>query len=536
MLKVLSAEEMREVDVLTTSEYSIPSLLLMENAAASVVRAIEENLKTLKGKKILVLCGKGNNGGDGATCARLLWMKGASVKAFLFGEIEQTKGDARINFEILSKLSGLTNENFGNTIEFRDSATINEIPLDECDVIIDALFGTGLSRPVQGTLKDLISFLFESKISGKLENKLLVSVDLPSGLDADKHYPIGDCIKADLTITFTAPKLANVFPPASNYGGKLYVANIGSPSRLIQSAKSKIFITEKKDVRNWLEKTKVRSDSYKKKRGRCLIIAGSDDFSGAAVLAANSCFIAGAGMVWLAVPESIKQIAASKVQDEIIVKTLEKLKTQEFKPAISWEEFDCVAIGCGLESSEKTKKFLIELIKNRKTPIVLDAEALNLLSPFQICGDEKLPLILTPHIGEFRRLLGKDSKDGETKRIETAREFAENHKVLLVLKGERNLVACPNGVVAINPTGTAGVSRAGAGDTLTGIIAGFLAQTYAVESPSLENTFEAVTSALYVAGLAAEIAAQQFSERLMTPFQAVKSLKSAIDRILEECD
>ncbi|GIU81207.1 MAG: NAD(P)H-hydrate dehydratase [Acidobacteria bacterium] len=529
MLKVLSAAEMYNVDKLTTSEYGIPSLLLMENAATSVVRAIEENLDTLENKKILILCGKGNNGGDGATCARLLWMKGASVKAFLFGKIEETKGDARVNFEILAKLSGLKNDDFGNTIEFHDSAVLSKIFFDEPDVIVDALFGTGLSRPVEGDLKNLVSFLLESKTSGTLKNKLIVSVDLPSGLDADKHYPIGDCVKADLTVTFTAPKLANVFPPACNYGGRLYVANIGSPSQLIQSAQSQIFLTEKRDVKKWLEKTQVRPNSYKKSRGRCLIVAGSDDFPGAAALAANSCFMAGAGMVWLAVPKSTKETIASKVRDEVIIRTLEEVSG--FKPAVTWEELDCVAIGCGLKNDEKTKNLLIELVENRKTPVVLDAEALNLLSPFEIQGNETLPLILTPHIGEFRRLVGKNLQENE--RIEAAANFAEKHKVILVLKGQRNLIARPDGVVAINPTGNAGISRAGAGDTLTGIIASFVAQTCAVvESPSLEDMFEAVASALYVAGLAAEIAAQKFSDRLMTPYQAVKCLKQAIDQIL----
>jgi len=525
MLNILSAKEMREVDLLTTSKYGIPSILLMENAATSVVRAIEENLKDLVRKKILVLCGKGNNGGDGAASARLLWAKGAIVKVLLFGKVEETKGDARVNFEILSKLSGLKNGKFANKIEFHEAATLNE--LDEFDVIIDALFGTGLSRPVEGSLKELISVLFEAKASGRLKDRLIVSVDLPSGLDADNHCLIGDCVKADLTVTFTAPKIANVFPPASNYVGKLYIADIGSPSELVSSVGSRFFLTEREDVKIWLEKTAVRPDSYKKKRGRVLIIAGSDDFLGAAALAANSCFMAGAGMVWLAVPENIRQAIAPKLENEIIIRAFESIE-KSIENSTFWEDFDCVAIGCGLQSSERMKEFLLKLIENRRKPIVLDAEALNLLSPFQIEADRNLPLILTPHIGEFRRLVGRELVESE--RIEVAKEFAERHKVILVLKGQRNLIASPDGIVVINPTGTAGISRAGAGDTLTGIISSFLAQTYAVEDPNFENTLEAVVSALYVSGLAAEIAAKEFSERLMTPYQAVKCLGVAIEK------
>ncbi len=355
----------------------------------------------------------------------------------------------------------------------------------------------------------------------------MVSIDLPSGLNANAFQQIGKNFQADLTITFTAPKLANVFPPASNFNGELIVANIGSPQELIDNSPSKLFVAEKSDVKDWLYQTKIKPDSYKKTRGTALIIAGSENYSGAAVLAANACFASGCGMVSVAVPKEILPIVASKTSDEIIVKTTENI---EFNA-------DVVGIGCGLSNDEATHKFIRETVTNRTVPMVLDAEALNALSPFEIVGTDELPLILTPHVGEFKRLLGREICDD---RIAEVREFAEKHHVILVLKGERSLIAKPDGTVVINPTGNAGISRAGAGDTLAGIITGFLAQAFAAKKRfeeefdnSLEIAFNSVVSALYIAGLAGEIAAEKHSERLMTATDVRSCLQEAIIRINE---
>ena len=225
-------------------------------------------------------------------------------------------------------------------------------------------------------------------------------------------------------------------------------------------------------------------------------------------------------MVSLVVPKDIKEIVASKMADEIIVKTLEDTH-------ISDEKVDIIALGCGLTSDEATRKFVRETVKTRNAPMVLDAEALNALAPFDLQGSEEFPLILTPHIGEFKRLLGKEITD----KIAAAREFAEKHNIILVLKGERSLIAAPDGTVVINPTGNAGISRAGAGDTLTGIITAFLAQTFGREKPNFENTFETVVAALYIAGLAGDIAAEKFSQRLMMASDIRDCLQKAIENI-----
>jgi len=548
MQKILSAEEMREVDRLTTEKYGIPSIILMENAAHAAANVIKEKLGgSVAGKSFLILCGKGNNGGDGAALARILAIKGVWVDLVLFAKIEETKGDARTNFEICQNLANYENEiiethhpdifrhsklyesdgaisffEVNSRKEF-DELLYNEFD-QKWDCVVDAVFGTGLNKPIEGWLSEVvhhINILNDTQIHYFNHQRFLVSIDVPSGLNADLAEQIGGNSRSDLTITFTAPKLANVFPPASNFNGELVVANIGSPQELIDLSPSQTFLAEKSDAQNWISKTEVQKDSYKKTRGTALIIAGSENYSGAAVLAANACFAAGAGMVSLFVPKSIKEIVASKTSDEIIVKTLEDVKAAD-------EKVDVVALGCGLASGEKTREFVRETVENRNAPMVLDAEALNSLAPFDLNGSAELPLILTPHIGEFARLLGREISENK---IEEVREFAAKHNVILVLKGERSLIAAPDGKVVINPTGNAGISRAGAGDTLTGIITAFLAQTFGKEKPSLENTFEGVVAALYIAGSAGDIAAEKFSQRLMSASDIRDCLQTAIEKL-----
>ncbi len=535
MQKVLTAEEMREVDRLTTEKYGIPSILLMENAAHAAARIITEKLGgSVAGKSFLILCGKGNNGGDGAALARVLWTQGANVYVYLFGKVEDTKRDAKINFEILKRFyesdeTNAPNENCLLLNESENSSDLMQIVSDNReDVIIDAFFGTGLSRPIKNDLKGIIEKLKKWKEWKRLP--FLVSLDIPSGLDSNVSKPIGENIKADLTITFTAPKIANVFPPASNFNGELIVANIGSPQELNDNSPSQLFVVEKQDAQDWLNKTKVRVDSYKKTRGTALIVAGSKNYSGAAVLAANACFGAGAGMVTVAVPKSVQAIVATKVLDEVITRGFSETKNGAFAESAakdileSSEKSVVTAIGCGLSSNEgSTRKFVREVVEKRTTPMVIDADGLNALAPFDLKGSDELPLILTPHIGEFQKLVGEKKI---TDKIKTARAFAQKHNVILLLKGERSIVAAPDGRIVINPTGNAGISRAGAGDTLTGIITGFLAQTYALEKPNLENTFETVIAALYISGLAGDAAAEKFGQRLMTATDIRKCLMS----------
>ncbi len=402
MIKVLSAEEMREVDRLTTEKYGIPSILLMENAAHAAARIIAEKLGGLvAGKSFLILCGKGNNGGDGAALARILWTIGKKVVVVLFGKVEDTKGDARTNFQILQKIDSEKLHGFLDFIELAEidfETSFHTIFYNRgfsggpYGVVVDALFGTGLTRPLDEKFSYVTKILNNKQKWKQSKNEyLLVSLDVPSGLNADSAEAIGENVHADLTVTFTAPKIANVMSPASNFNGELFIADIGSRT-LLRNVEPKTYVTDSQKICGFLCETQVRTDSYKKTRGTALILAGSEDFSGAAVLAANACFSAGAGMVSVGVPQTVKDIVASKVADEIIVKTLEYTN-------VSNEKVDVIALGCGLASDETTRKFVREIVENRQTPIVLDAEALNALAPFDLQGSNEFPLILTPHIG-----------------------------------------------------------------------------------------------------------------------------------------
>lgn len=546
MRKVLTAGEMREIDQLTTEKYGIPSIILMENAAHAAARAIAAKFNnSVKDKTVLILCGKGNNGGDGAALGRILWTMGADVEVCLFGKVKETKGDARTNFEILKKISDQETFELTQTdLAFEEIVGIDEwldydaanFHSSDPDILVDALFGTGLTRPLEGVYEQAAAFI-QAFYEDDEPETLIVSLDVPSGLNADESDQIGVNPCAHLTVTFTAPKLANVFPPASNFGGELVVADIGTPCELVANSNSQLYVAEKSDARHLLCRTRVRHDSYKKTRGTALIVAGSKNYSGAAVSAANSCFASGAGMVTVAVPDSVQSVVAAKTLDEVITRGFSETKSGAFDKKAASKLLDLsgkmhvVALGCGLTSDDAaTKSFIREIVENRVTPVVLDADGLNALAPFKIKGSDELPLVLTPHIGEFQKLVGKKQIEN---RIETARGFAAKHNVILLLKGERSFVAAPDGRVVINPTGNAGISRAGSGDSLTGIIASFLAQSFGRERPNLENTFETVVAALYLSSLAGDFAAKEIGHRLMSASDISRNLAAAIDSVMK---
>ncbi|MBC7796862.1 MAG: NAD(P)H-hydrate dehydratase [Pyrinomonadaceae bacterium] len=537
MQKVLTAEQMREVDRLTVEKYGIPFLLLMENAAHAAANVIKEKLGgSVAGKSFLILCGKGNNGGDGAALARILWTQGAKVEVYSFVEVEKTKGEARTNFEILENLSqNRDEENLNFTVDVEDCwvhSTGTE--LDNFDVFVDALFGSGLTKPISSSLQNLPYIYSYQRENSRFP--FFVSLDIPSGLNADLSEPIGENFQADLTITFTAPKLANVLPPASNFNGELVTVNVGSPLELVDNCGSQLYLTERSDAQDWLSETAFKFDSYKKTRGHALIIAGSKNMSGAAVLCADSAMQSGVGLVTIATPDAAQTPVASRVKPEIMVLGFDSTESGAISETALQKVLDlsakmnAVAIGCGLGSSEETtRKFVRGFIENRKTPVVIDADALNALAPFDLRGSDELPIILTPHIGEMRRLLGVDETFDFTNRVSIVREFAQKHHVILVLKGERALIANEYGDVVINPTGNSGLGKAGNGDTLTGIICGFIAQTVANQREP--DIFQAVVAALYIAGLAGDIAARNIGKRSMLASDVRESLREAFQSL-----
>jgi len=351
----------------------------------------------------------------------------------------------------------------------------------------------------------------------------MLSIDIPSGLNADQSKPIGPCVEADLTVTFTAAKRANVLPPACNFAGELVVADIGSPSSLIEATRPWLFLTEQHDARRWLVSTRYTPDSYKNTHGHVLIAAGSRGYSGAAALTGNAAMRSGAGLVTIATPASAQSAVASRAIPEVITTAL----AETDRGAVSDEAVEhflilagkatVVAVGPGLTSDdERTRSFVRTIVERRAAPCVIDADGLNSLAPWSndLRGSDQFPLVLTPHPGEMLRLMGAEDKSTLDDRVTAAREFAVSHHVILVLKGSRPLVAAPDGRVFINPTGNAGLGTAGAGDTLTGLISGFLAQAYGTLEDG-PDAVAAVVAALYVGGLAGDLAAKKRGMRTM---------------------
>ena len=538
---------MREIDRLTTEEFDTPSLLLMEAAATASLHALTRKFSNnLDGKKARILCGPGNNGGDGAALARGLAHLGVRTEVVLFGSVEETKGDARTNFEIVRSLASFEagSKVSPSPLSFVECASLPEWeelarPRKAYDIIVDALFGTGLTRPLAGVFLQVVEHLAMIRNARARSGALrpfVLSLDIPSGLNADLAYPMGGAVQADLTVTFTAPKPANVLPPASHFGGQLLVANIGSPVSLVEGAAPDVFVIEESDAQDWLMSTRYTADSYKNIHGHALIIAGSRGYTGAAVLCANAAMRSGAGLVTVGAPVSAQPAVAAVAMPEVMTATL----AETDRGAVSDEAIEhvkslaaranVVAIGPGLSASdERTRKFVRAVVAERVTPVVIDADGLNCLAPWPqtIRGSHECPVILTPHQGEMLRLLGTDDKWALQDRVAAARAFAKAHQLILVLKGSRSIVAAPDGRVFVNPTGNAGLGTAGAGDTLTGVITGFLAQAYGTlhhEADALSATL----AALYISGLAGDLAAGELGMRTMLASDIQGHLSAAI--------
>ena len=542
---------MRQLDQLTVEKYDTPSILLMEAAADSALQAIASRLQSpLRGKKARILCGPGNNGGDGAALARALCRAGVQTDVVLFGRIKETKGDANINFTVVQKLAGFA---AGSTatpspLSFTECESIQSWediarPRGSYDVIVDALFGTGLTRPLAGVYIQVIEHLALIRTARERKNSsqpLIVALDIPSGLNADSAELIGEAVEADLTVTFTAAKVANVLPPAAHHCGELVVSNIGTPAALVEAAGTQLFVTEECDARDWLIQTRYSSESYKNTHGHALIVAGSRDYAGAAALCGNAAIKSGAGLVTIATPLSAQPHVVSRSMPEVITTSLAETdrgtvsdEAAEYMVRLQ-EKATVIALGPGLSAAdERTRRFVYSAVQRRSTPMVIDADGLNSLAPWpaELRGSSEAPLVLTPHPGEMLRLLGATEKSALSDRVTAVRQFASAHELILVLKGSRSLIAAPDGRVFVNPTGNPGLGTAGSGDTLTGIIAGFLAQAFATLKEQA-NAFTATIAALYVAGLAGDIAANEIGMRTMVASDVTNHLGAAV-RLLD---
>jgi ADP-dependent NAD(P)H-hydrate dehydratase / NAD(P)H-hydrate epimerase len=510
-MRVLNAAQMREADRQTIDEIGIPSMVLMENAGRQVVAALEAAHDDLADHKIAVLCGPGNNGGDGFVVARTLHQRGTEAAVFVIGSLAAVKGDARLNVEILGRL-GIT------VVEINDEQTweLHFSEISKCDLIVDAIFGTGLKSPLSGMLETVAADINASGIP-------VTSIDLPSGLSADHAEPIGSCIQASTTVTLASPKLPLVLPPGEAHAGNIIVADIGIPPEIIEGLGGPRLDLLTRDAMRELI-TPRQADSHKGDYGHVLIVAGSRGKTGAAHLAAQGALRSGAGLVTVATPTGAQPIIAAMGAEYMTVALDEtssgEIASSALERILAFEQ-DVIAAGPGLGTGPEVSALIVELIEQSDSPIVLDADALNVVAAGQhrLQGGSR-PIVITPHPGEMARLVGTSVEAVQSNRLDIARDFATSHQVYVVLKGYRTLIATPQGNVFINPLGNPGMATGGTGDVLTGVLAGWLAQLLDAEA--------ACRLAVYLHALAGDLAEADEGEVAMTAGDLVAHLGDAV--------
>jgi hydroxyethylthiazole kinase-like uncharacterized protein yjeF len=511
-MRVLNAKQMREADRRALEDIGIPSMVLMENAGRQVVATLDSSFADLPGMRVAVLCGRGNNGGDGFVVARTLIERSIDVGVYLVGQGTDVKGDARLNLEILSRLGV-------DVVEIRDAAAweLHGTDVLGSDLIVDALFGTGLNAPLSGLTETIV----EDLNSGA---RPIVAIDLPSGLSADGPDVIGPALHATMTVTLGAPKVPLVLPPAEAFAGNLVIADIGIPRAVIDQVEGPwLEILTKESMRPLVEPR--AQDSHKGDYGRVLIVGGSRGRTGAAYLAAMAALRSGAGLVTIATPASCLPIVAA-LGAEFMTEPLEETP----EGAIAFEaldrvlEFgaDIIAVGPGLGRLPSTAAFVQGLIERAGVPLVIDADALNAFAgeADRLVGRDGVDLVITPHPGEMARLVGLSAEDVQKHRLEIARDFSASHRVLVVLKGHRTIIATPDGKAFINLTGNPGMATAGSGDVLTGMIAAWSGQLLDAEI--------ACKLAVYLHGLAGDLAEADEGEIAMIAGDLIDRLGDAV--------
>jgi hydroxyethylthiazole kinase-like uncharacterized protein yjeF len=495
-MRILNAGQMREADRVTVEDVGITSLVLMENAGRQVVSAIEASYEDQLDGRVAILCGRGNNGGDGFVVARTLLQRGVDVSVFVLGSVAEIRGDARVNLDILGRL-GLT------VVEVSDEQAweLHFSEIAQCTLIVDALMGTGLVSALKGMLETVVADINTSGLP-------IVSIDLPTGLDASSPHVPGACVDASMTVTLAAPKLPLVLPPGEAQAGDVVVADIGVPSEVIDGlAGPNVELMTREDLLILLEPR--ATEAHKGDFGRVLLVAGSRGKAGAASLAAMGAMRSGAGLVTVATPASCQSAVAALAPEFMTDALMDGLDGQVLGRAIErvlQYERDVIACGPGLGRGAGSREFVRALVDQAETPLVLDADALTVLAdePGRLMGREERDIIITPHPGEMARLVGISADEVQANRIGVAADFATTHKVYVVLKGYRTVIATPDGHVFINPTGNPGMATGGTGDLLTGMIAAWLAQLLDAEA--------ACRVAVYLHGAAGDLAAAQHGD------------------------
>ena len=516
-MRILNAVQMREADRRTIEEIGIPSIVLMENAGRTVVAAMESAFSELLKYRIAIVCGHGNNGGDGFVVARTLLQRGLDINVLLLGQTADVVGDARANLDVLARLGQ-------EIIEIGDLEAWNRHrpEVANVDLIVDAILGTGLNRPLRGLVATVVSGINNIGLP-------VVSLDLPTGLSADRAEPTGGCIKAKLTVTFDAPKVPLVLAPATSYVGDLVVADIGIPNEVIKTLDGPwLELITREYLRPLIPDRKA--GAHKGDFGRVVVVAGSIGKTGAARLAGLGALRSGAGLVTIATPATCVRTVATVPEYMTHPLTETSVGTVDASAVDDVLALNCdvLAVGPGLGLGTGPQEFVRTLVKQVTGSLVLDADALNAYAdePDALDGTLQSNFIITPHPGEMARLIGTTTDEVQRTRVDTARTFATEHKLHVVLKGAQTVIATPKGKVFVNSTGNPGMATGGTGDVLTGVIAAWLGQ--------LKDAEAACIVGVYLHGLAGDLAAQVLGEPALTATDVIGRLGAAVNEILQK--
>ncbi len=508
-MKIATADQMRELDRQSIETVRIPGVILMENAGKETIDILEFVFDNLSDYHFTIIAGKGNNGGDGFVVARHLWNRQADVGVILIGTLDDLRGDARINAEIVERMGIPIMEVF----DWNDD--LDNI-LHQSDIIIDAIFGTGLSKPATGIYLSAIRAINQSE-------SYVVSLDIPSGIFADHPDVIGESVRANLTVTFGLPKPALLLFPAAAYAGQVIVADISIPRELIDSYPIAGHILTPYDFPTLFQERMV--DTHKGSYGHLLIIAGSPGKTGAAALAGIAGLRAGAGLVTVAVPDQFHSILAVKLT-EVMTAPIPSGNGQYFDltsmPTIEslLHGKSAVLIGPGLGTNPDTIAFIQTLIPQIDLPLIIDADGLNCLANTpHSWRRKKHPLIITPHPGEMSRLVRKTTAETLSQQLDIVNQYALESGAYVVFKTARTLIATPAGDWFVNITGNPGLASGGTGDVLAGLIAGYVTQGF--------NAQESTLGGVFLHGLAGDLAATELGEPHMIASDILAHLQHA---------
>lgn len=512
-MKVLNCEQSRELEKKAV-DAGMSYLELMENAGAAAVRFMRKKF-SLTNKQAVILCGKGNNGGDGFVAARLLSEYGAQVSVLLVDGYPVTE----IAKTMFSRLRGTA----VRIVNYSDNADTADRLISDADFVLDAIYGTGFhGSAAQSLLRPFQAVRNSSAV--------VIAVDMPSGANCETGAVEGECIKADYTVTFSTLKNGHLIRPAQEFCGEIAVAPIGIRSEFINGQEHSFEVTEQADVHSFFSRRSPESN--KGDYGRLLCLCGSDGMAGAAVMSAKAAVRCGAGLVNVALPRSIYPIVASQVIEPVytLLDYDQEGNLQDGSRAAFFQAFSAASaclIGCGLGKIEKTAELVCRLISESQIPLILDADGINILAEnINILKTAHAPIVLTPHPGEMARLLKTSVKDVQSHRLEYARNFAKEHNVILVLKGAGTLIAEPNGMAHLNMTGNAGMAKGGSGDVLAGMMASFLAQGM--------EPVKAAVGAVYLHGAAGDRCAKELSQCAMLPTDIIEMLPGLFLEIEQE--